>query len=255
MLSFVVALGLAAPLAVQANAPISATVTPHPVVTPTVSPTFPLLCDAQCRQALSNSIGKTFTLHARDVTSHYWYYEERSSAPYCGAAGPDVSRGLYDFNALKAAGEVVEGYLHYYDSGSGPLPCEEEDDVYYRGAVNFDLDALRQFARTTGFQHAILSFQIGQTDTTYGANYCLLHLQGNSLPWNGIDLGKDSPLPSGFSQSGDHIEADVASTVLWAVLTDSSDLNFLLIGSQEGFPKDNDNCSTTYRNFTLTLTP
>jgi hypothetical protein len=255
ILSFVVALGIASPLAVRANAPTS-TVAPHPVVTPTVSPTFPMLCDAQCRQALSNSIGaNTLTLHARDVTSHYWYHESLSGV-YCVPEGPAVSNGApYDYNALKAAGEIVEGYRDWYKPGTDPFPCEEVDDIYYRGAVNFDLGAIRQFAKAHNFQHATLSFQIDQTNASYDVTYCLAHLEGNALAWNGIDLGKDSPLESGFALNGDHIEADVASTVVWAVLSDSDDLNFLFVGSQEGFPKDNDRCSTTYRNFTLTLTP
>jgi hypothetical protein len=254
MLSFVVALGLASPLAVRANAPTASTVTPHPVVTPTVSPT--ISCDAACRQALGNILDPTtLTLHARDVDSHYWYHTSLSGFG-CFPEGPGVgSGGGYDFPALKAAGEIVEGYHHYYDPGTDPFPCEEVDDIYYRGAVTFDLGAIKQYARANAFKHATLSFQIDQTDATYDVTYCLAHLQGNALSWNGIDLGKDSPLESGFALNGDHVEADVLSTVMWSLLSDGSDLNFLLIGSQEGFPNDNDRCSTTYRNFTLTLMP
>jgi hypothetical protein len=223
------------------------------VVVTTVRPAF--TCDAACRQALGNILDPTtLTLRARDVTSHYWYHDSLSGIG-CLAEGPGVaSGGGYDFNGLKAAGEVVEGYSDWYKPGTDPFPCEEVDDIYYRGAVNFDLGVIRQYAKANAFKHATLSFQMDQTNTSYDVNYCLAHLEGNALSWNGIDLGKDSPLESGFALNGDHVEADVLSTVMWSLLSDSSDLNFLLIGSQEGFPQNNDRCSTTYRNFTLKLT-
>jgi hypothetical protein len=224
------------------------------VVVTTVRPA--IVCDAACRQGLGNILDPTpLTLHARDVTSHYWYQTGSWGTCLFGDLPTADVRG-YDFDALKAAGEIVEGYRHQYDPGTDPFPCPDLADTYYRGAVTFDLSAIKQYARANAFKHATLSFQVDQTDKPFDGTACLGHVQGNALLWNGIDLGKDSPLESDFALNGDHIDVDVASTVLWAVLLgDSNDLNFVLSGRLEGFPQDNNRCRTVYHNFTLTLTP
>jgi hypothetical protein len=165
-----------------------------------------------------------------------------------------------DINVTTLGNRIAVGFSHYYDSGSGPFPCEEQADDFYRGGVGFDMSAVNTFAKVHGLASAAVLFR---QDT--GSVPCIDHIGINSDPWESLTPGSVSILPDGVlpvsplmapASPGFLGQADVLAPIALGVGLGgvSPHMHFVFVGRDENlYAQDNNRCDSTISTLVLHL--
>lgn len=192
------------------------------------------------------------------------YRSHVDTSGVCLGLPPVVGTGPDDLTF----GKIAVGYRHYYDGGEGLLPCAESGDVFYRGAVRFDLSNFTN----SHFIGAKLTYRVERSERHLDSGGLNLDLRGIWSASAGLDIATDPwitwigsnhdylngdgsqfPVPHG-QITNPTITVDVSSTVRDMLRGAAPNNGFVLYGSDEGFPRNSDTLFSIYSNFTLELT-
>ena len=156
--------------------------------------------------------------------------------------GPSYSAGSND---------TLSGFEDFYESGSGPFPCVQVANIYYRGGFEFDLSQFDSLVVAT------LTFDIENSISANG------EVVGQNPPaCNATTLGMgtgtdyyyfDNPVT--LPPCGPSYSMDVSSQVRDWVNQSHANFGFILAGPRLDFPSDmpQDNSASIswYNNFQL----
>lgn len=201
-----------------------------------------------------------------NVVTRFQYEESYNGAIYCGLN----VRGIGGDSLSPPPGGVGVGYQNSWDPGSDPFPCFYKYDTFDRGGVQFDQGALKAYVQAHGMLTATLKFRM-----TGGQFSCLARLDqatqdmtgwapdaGGAIPSDGAGMEIPvGPLNSidqwPFKESADGRFAIDVSTMVrpWVAYADSVGYGFVLVGSDEKLPRNNESCTSVYTDFQLELTP
>lgn len=172
------------------------------------------------------------------------------------------------------------GYGHYFDPGSDPRPCSVKIDDFQRGGVRFDMARALAYANEHGIKAATLSFRLKDSRVDKTGNdaaiSCLDRIEvSNELWWTWAPNSHDT-IPSGpmsisvphgnlrgtQTNDGARMNPDGSFAVdVRAILalqlgfgSPTATGSWVLIGEDESFPQNNEDCLSSYGDFTLTLT-
>jgi hypothetical protein len=176
-----------------------------------------------------------------------------------------------DIDVFKLKNRVGVGYDHHYDPGSQPFPCTDTNDYFYRGGVRFEMSQAHDYMETHGVKSAALDFS-----PTLGPIDCLGRVGFDNTDWD-----KWSSIPAVLPSSNINLPAPVHKgtlidgTEVYSVdLTSffnatvqvpgkaphpqwesfwTSPIHFVLIGTDEGNPDNNDACTAEFGNFDLVI--
>jgi hypothetical protein len=197
--------------------------------------------------------------------SHSWYNDRWNCGP--------VYSGKSD---VVPAGQVLVGYINDYDPGSGPLPCEWNTKIDYRGTIWFDLreifDKPSQIA-----EQATLKFRRvpGGVAAYDDARRPISRLCEDKLFVASADWIKDCPastwcprinthVPTGdlimaIDECTDGCSIDVTRQVNDWINGKAGRYGFVIVGEDENWldkliPHDKSVCETRYGDFSLDVT-
>jgi len=198
------------------------------------------------------------------VVSHEWHNDRWNC--------PDFRGGAHAGGVSSDASEVLVGYVNSYDGGSGPLPCESNSKVDYRGTIWFDLGEIFKTSPTSLIaDKAILKFKKADGSVAvYDGNrkpitrVCEDRLfVSNGDPMKGFPEG--THVPEGeFIAAIDKCPAegcsiDVTKVVNKWIAGEIERYGFVIVGEDENWldkliPHDSSVCETRYTDFSLTVT-
>jgi hypothetical protein len=161
---------------------------------------------------------------------------------------------------------IAVGFHHYYDEGSF-IPCTETDDIFFRGAVRFDLHGFKN----DHFIGAKLTFRVLDSQRRYDG-------LGAVVPgiWSaaaGVDRATDDWPDWPAHSNHDYLNGDGAQQFVAPERLDNATISldvsamvrdwlagatpnygFVFYGKDEGYPDNSEILISTYTDFTLTLT-
>lgn len=207
---------------------------------------------------------KTLTLQPDSITSGYQtdYYESwECSVPLTGGGwlnglGPETSN----------PGEAPSGFTDIFNQGAQPFPCNEQEQILYRGHVHFDLSAFDDPVSATlnitdarfisnGQNQAppqcvatVLGMSTGTRDDGHGPYYWDYDNEA-SMPPPGPPSACESIIQPLFS-------IGVSSQVRQWTTQNHFNWGFIIAGPNLGpasIPSDNNESVTFYSGMTLTV--
>jgi hypothetical protein len=212
----------------------------------------------------------SLTLPATRFVSSVKTYSHNSGDVWCGGVPPFGGGALYDhgtapdYDVTALGNRLAVGYIHFFDSGSDPLPCSSQGDEFYRGGVGFDSAAINTFIKGHGLSSATLTFRQDN-----GTQSCIDHIGVNSDPaWDTLVPGATDVLPEGppdivpkmtpASGGGFLGQADVSAALRFSLLfnggTVNPHLHFVFVGADEDiYAQDNVACDSTVSSLALQL--
>jgi hypothetical protein len=192
----------------------------------------------------------------------YSVYTHASQNVYCNI--PNPLQGLSttgtggDLGIGPPPPEIGVGYMHAYDPGQDPFPCDFTDNVFYRGAVQFQMNQVNKFVQGHGLAKATFSYSV---DSGYPG--CVSEIDITSAnPWrdpNNPDevAGGGIKLTAPQDANNGSFSVDITAWIAVEAVPGSSgspNMHFVFIGSNEDQTvQDNKSCETVLGNFQLTL--
>ncbi len=165
-------------------------------------------------------------------------------------------------------GTIAVGYSHYYDPDDGLISCPSLADIFYRGAVRFDLShfQLHDFVRATlkfriqsSVRHDDVPNIYADRPGVWSAAAGVDRATDDWIDWQAGDghdyvNGDHTQLPVPSDQVEDPtITVDVSGMVRdW--LNGNANNGFVFYGKDEGYPRNSEKLFSTYTDFVLTLT-
>lgn len=159
----------------------------------------------------------------------------------------------YATDPAPPAGTVWVGFFHGFAENA---VCSAKIDYVFRGSVIFDLSPITKFSRHV-VKQAKFSFTGGSYDTEgngpdVGFITCVRDiLQAEENPPDVHGLTPGTRVAGG---SVGRNEVYVSATVQSWITGTSPNFGFVLVGADEGFPRDNAACRSQVNNFTLVVT-
>ena len=158
--------------------------------------------------------------------------------------GPSYSSG---------SDNTLSGYEDFYDSGSGPFPCVQNGNIYYRGGFAFDLSQFDSVVAAT------LTFDVENSISANGEVVGQIPPACNATTL-GTATGTDYYYfdnPVSLPPCGPSYSIDVSSQVRDWINQSHANYGFMLAGPKLDFPNnvDQDNSAkiTWYTNFQLAV--
>jgi len=204
---------------------------------------------------------KTITLNPTQVTSNYQTaYSEtwECSAPwgglYTNGLGPEPSN----------PGEAPSGYDDIFNQGANPLPCNEQEQILYRGQVQFDLSQFDSIVSATlNFNGArsTLNAQPQQYPaciaTIIGMSTGTRNDGNGNYYWDYDNEASITPLPYCLTLLPPTYSIGVSSQAReWLHGGDHTNNGFIIAGPNLGPPSppsDNNGAVTWYNGFQLVI--
>ncbi len=180
--------------------------------------------------------------------------------------GLHASRGA----PVRGENEVVAGYLHDFEEGTKPFPCQKRANDFWRGGVWFDLSEIRSKLPGVFVTNALLHFRLVESfvrdsdgNPFVGTKGCANELLVASVDWKKgyTGLPPGGPFTSLSPGSGSTVicglggcSVEVGPVINNWVTGKEDDFGFLIKGEDETpTTEDNAACWTRYDNFELTV--
>ncbi len=180
--------------------------------------------------------------------------------------GLHASRGA----PVRGENEVVAGYLHDFEEGTKPFPCQKRANDFWRAGVWFDLSEIRSKLPGVFVTNALLHFRPVESfvrdsdgNPIVGTKFCANELLVASVDWKKgyIGLPPGGPFTSLSLGSGSTVicglggcSVEVGPVINNWVTGKEDDFGFLIKGEDEApTTEDNAACWTRYDNFELTV--
>jgi hypothetical protein len=192
----------------------------------------------------------------------YSVYTHASQNFYCNIPAP--GQGLSstgtggDLGTGPTPPEIGVGYMHSYDPGQDPFPCDFTDNAFYRGAVQFQMNKVNQFVQAHGLKKATLSYSV---DSGYPG--CISEIDITSAdPWRDPNhpdevAGGGIKLTAPQDAINGSFSVDVTGWIAVeaaAGTSGSPNMHFVFIGiNEDQTVQENKSCETVLGEFQLTL--